>query len=433
MSSRVFVERKIYAMLGTALSAILLSGTILAPHAADAASLPGSFKGGAYGVQLLGTVGPVDVQAERIGNRTMSCRSLDGKVLSTSSDAVSVGDGNVLTAAAVRSTATSDKTASIATAQTTSTITGASLLGGLITADAINAVANERATAADLATSTAGSGFTNLRIAGKGVSVHANQKIDLPSVGTVTLERIVKSDKAGNQGKISVDMLALDVTKANGFGLPVGVTLVLGHATTGYTPLELDAGVRGSAFASQGIVTGPGVGDQSRTGVIGLGCEGTDGKTVIKNTAAVSVDKVLSLGTAVTTSLGGPKGAGIIARTSAQVNGINFLSGLVTTGTIVAVAQDIVTGGKRASSTGGSVVKGLRIAGLPLGDVTKPNRRLALPGIGYIVVNEQNDTPTGQESTFANGLHIHVTLANGRGLPIGSDIIIAHADSFAKP
>jgi hypothetical protein len=60
-----------------------------------------------------------------------------------------------------------------------------------------------------------------------------------------------------------------------------------------------------------------------------------------------------------------------------------------------------------------------------------PNTRIDLPLLGRVVVNEQI-VPTQGGKTQVNGLHIVITRANTLGLAVGSEIVIAHADTKAQ-
>jgi hypothetical protein len=59
-----------------------------------------------------------------------------------------------------------------------------------------------------------------------------------------------------------------------------------------------------------------------------------------------------------------------------------------------------------------------------------PNTTITLPGIGHVVLNQQVSqvTATAAELTI-NMIHIKVTQANTLGLPVGTDLIVAHAQS----
>jgi hypothetical protein len=89
------------------------------------------------------------------------------------------------------------------------------------------------------------------------------------------------------------------------------------------------------------------------------------------------------LATAVTTGTTEVAGATSIA----TLANVDLLAGLVTARSIVAMATATANG----SNAAGSGFEGLAIRGvmIPGGDGVAPNTRIALPGLGYVVLNEQ--------------------------------------------
>jgi len=100
------------------------------------------------------------------------------------------------------------------------------------------------------------------------------------------------------------------------------------------------------------------------------------------------------------------------------------------------MAKDTFKNGARISSTEGSRFVNLHegIPGLPpIGDNSDPNTRVTLPGIGFVVINEQKvPDPSSTARLQVNALRIVVKKDdNTLGLPVGTQIIVAHADSTA--
>ena len=97
-----------------------------------------------------------------------------------------------------------------------------------------------------------------------------------------------------------------------------------------------------------------------------------------------------------------------------------------------AVAQDTFKNGERFSSAQGTQFAGLKVAGVAVSVPVPPNTRIDLAGVGYVIVNEQKLPAAGSTAkTQVNGLHVFVTQNNTFGLPVGTEIIVAHADSTA--
>jgi hypothetical protein len=158
--------------------------------------------------------------------QVMPCEGTGGRTLRNSGGDVAAG--SALKTGNVVSTATAKTATSGATGATRSHVTGVALLGKLVKARAITAVAHIAGKYGDATVSEAGSGIAGLVIDGKAYkgSVAPNTKIDL-GVGTLWLNRLEKSDN-----KVTVHMIDLHLAKARD-GLPKGADLVVGNATVG--------------------------------------------------------------------------------------------------------------------------------------------------------------------------------------------------------
>lgn len=366
----------------------------------------------------------------------LSCNGTNGKTLSNT--VASLAAGKTLKADELLTTVFTTRAGATASLRNTATVSGLSLLDGLITATTVKAVANLSGDAGSITGSSAGSTLVGLKVAGKAVSadVAPNTKLTLPGVGYVIVNEVVKSGNA-RKTVLLVRMLDVNVTTANGLGLAVGTQILVAQAygVLGRTPDEaLVAGQAYAATANAAI----GSGLQAKIGTLanlGMSCEGTGGKTVTNGVGAFSVANVLAVGGGQTTASGGQTSAGTVAKMTATVSQLSLLNGLVRAATVSAVAQEIFHDGRRVRSTAGSGLVGLIVASVPVSANVAPNTKLTLPGIGYVIVNEQ--IVPGASSTAAtqvNGLRLVVTTANLLGLPVGAQIIVAHAySSTIKP
>jgi hypothetical protein len=404
--------------------------------------LKGSFRGNAYGTHANAEAGPIAAELGRTAYQPCPCNGTGGKTRSNVVDSLSVGSGgDVLSSGVVRSTVFTDKTATSATVRNTSTVAGLNLLDGLITADAVKARANTLADASKITSNPNGSSFVNLRIDGEPVvQVQPNTTIDLPGVGSVTLKKTTKTGNGTSVSGIAVEMVVVQVDTANDLGLPVGAKIVVGHAKSGFTRAQLNAVVGGQAYAATANST---IGNDLRNRIgkaayIVLGCEGTRGMTRTNNVEALSVDDVLRLGTGETTAFGGHTDSGTVAKTTSRVQDVKLLKvglvWLISADTITAVAQETFENGQTSRSTEGTQFANLRVGGVAVEANVPPNTELDLPGIGSVIVNEQIvPGPDSKGRTQVNGLHITVEEAgNLLGLPVGAEIIVAHADATAK-
>jgi len=115
---------------------------------------------------------------------------------------------------------------------------------------------------------------------------------------------------------------------------------------------------------------------------------------------------------------------GSSAVSSATLGAVNLLSGLITADGVVAVASSW-TGGSdgEGSSLANLVVNGMSV------DDPGPNTTLALPGVGYVILNEQIPTGDGVTTTGITVNMIHVVLQNAlTGVKTG-EIIVGSATS----
>ena len=403
----------------------------------EAASLlKGSFRGQAYATFANAEAGPVATQLGRSAFQPCPCQGTGGKTLSNTVDSVKAGDGGrTLTANGTLSTVFTEKTSSSARVKNTSTVTGLNAFDGAITAEAIKAVANTSANATTINSTPTGSVFSNLRINGRSISadVAQNTRVNLPGVGYVLLKSVKKEGNGQNFSKITVDMLTVVVTQTNNFDLPVGSRIVVAHAVSGFSRSEPAVIVGGQAYAATALTTTDAF--QNRVGkaaFVVIGCEGTNGKTRTNNVNTLDVGDVLSSGTGKTTAFGGPTASGTVAKTTATVQNVNLLGGLIVADTVKAVAQDTFKNGERFSSTQGTQFVGLKVGDATVPVDVAPNTRIDLPDIGFVIVNEQKLPAAGSTArTQVNGLRVVVNKNNTLGVPVGTQIIVAHADSTA--
>lgn len=421
------------------IAAGLLVAASLAASPSFGADLPGAFRGDAYGTDANAVAGPIAASLGRSANRPCPCEGTDGKVLTNEIDNLSAGTGGgVLTAKAVVSTVQAEKTATSAEVKQTATITGLNLLSGLITADAIKSVADLQATATTMTGSPAGSTLVNLVVAGHKIAANVapNTVLDLAGIGTLTLNKVQRSGSYKNSGEITVDMLTLDVLMTNSLGLPVGAELVVAHAAAGYNRHQPEAVVAGSAYAAEAnAAIGTTLRNEiGRLAFITMGCAGTNGKIRTNNITGASVDSVLALGAGTTTAMSQTSGTTTTAETTANVTGVSLLGGLIQASAITSVAEEMLNGTTLTTSTNGTSFAGLKVGGISIPVDVPPNTQVTLPGVGYVVINEQIQPGAGRGSHLqVNGLRIVATTVNLLGLPVGAEITVAHADVRVRP
>jgi hypothetical protein len=131
---------------------------------------------------------------------------------------------------------------------------------------------------------------------------------------------------------------------------------------------------------------------------------------------------------------GGMQNGAVMVKTTASADHVHLLGNLIGAQAIRVVAQDRYRNAKRQSSSAGTAVAGLVVAGASHGTVKTPNTRINIKGVGYVVVNETElATPSSNDPTSVRGLHLYVTRQNSYGLPVGAEIIVGQASSVVHP
>ena len=128
----------------------------------------------------------------------------------------------------------------------------------------------------------------------------------------------------------------------------------------------------------------------------------------------------------------GPSGTPLVSAVSnSTLENVNLLNGLITADAVLAFASSAVENGTASSNAEGSQLANLVVNGVSFPSDVAPNTRVALPGVGYVVLNEQIWTGDGVSSSGITVNLIHVVLQNAlTGLQSG-EIIVGSASSSA--
>lgn len=118
------------------------------------------------------------------------------------------------------------------------------------------------------------------------------------------------------------------------------------------------------------------------------------------------------------------------ARSRTTVHKVDVLDGMVTAELVLAAASSVADGRRALSRADGSTILGLRVNGEPVQGTLTPNTYVDLPGLGYLVLNEQLPTGDGIESSGITVNMIHVVRTNKAGERTG-EIVIGSAHSSA--
>src|SRR6266702_1087397 len=192
------------------------------------------------------------------------------------------------------------------------------------------------------------------------------------------------------------------------------------HAVNPLATLALVAGLS-AWFATAGVaqsVGGQAYGTYVNTPAASLGqsplavlpaISGTDGDIAFAEADASGVPGTLSTEFLNSTTSGALGTAEAGAQSTAAA--INILEGLITADGLVANVVSSRTASGAASNANGSTFDNLVVAGVPVtsGDApVDPNTNITLPGVGYVVLNEQIPTGDGVTSSGMTVNMIHV-------------------------
>jgi len=406
--------------------------------ASAAKQLKGSFRGNVYGSFANAKAGDIATTLGRSAYLVVPCNRTDGKTNTNRVTSVDAGDAAKVDT--VYNTVMTDKTARTALIHNTSKVSGTRLLDGMIKADVITAVAHTDADVDKIKSTAKDSKFKNLRILGtrlRNSEIKSGERVDLPGFGHVILKDVTRQGNGVKSGSIVVNMVTVVITRDNVLDIPIDSNIVIAHAKSGYNRNEPDVIVGGSAFVTSAKSNATDVENKvGRASAIWLGCEGTHGKTRRNNVNELVVPGVVTSGAGRTTAFGGKVDGGTQAKTTAAVENLNFLDGLVTADLVEGVAKSTYDMGSRsgAGSTEGSSFGNLVIAGVSIPNDVAPNTVVPIAG-GEIILREERTSGGANEGT-ARLIMIHLTITeadNLYGLPAGTDIKIVSANSKALP
>lgn len=311
-----------------------------------------------------------------------------------------------------------------------STIAGAELLGGLITAGTITSESSAEKNTAGIFTGTNHTTIASLKVLGVSVAANPapNTVIDLKlphlgSVGKITLNSQEKRVVGGNY-QVSTTALHVQVLKAGLSGIKAGTDIRLGVSTVKLTPPQTGY-LAGSGFSTKALLSSGAVGS-GPTSYATVLC---GGGTTSANVAGATIPGLLSAGAFTTTTNGvlvpGPK-----STVTNTIAGLNVLNGLVQVDSIKAEtsASRAVAGGKVALADTSSFVN-LRIAGLPaINDSVAPNTVIQVQGLGQVTLHKVTKSSTGIGVTM-----IEIVLDRALGvLPTGSKIQIGYSNTMIR-
>src|SRR6266478_2928459 len=353
------------------------------------------------------------------------------------------------------STSTVDPITNSATDTGVAESAGVNLVGGLVTADVVRAVATAQASAFNSSFSSAGSAFKNLVVNGVQMNnVNPNTTIDLPSAqfgagSFVKLFEEIGSSSQPPTGQLAGGIFAADLTvnmiRVHITSLaPTGdaVDVVVSHAQA-HADFPQPAGcpaLVGSVSGNATIVNEQANPSQLPV-VLGFVSIPPQGGHDHQDLDQLSTSLV-SGGTSVSDSAG----AILTSSNSSSFAKAQNVCVLPSTGVCTVFASAITSqansasgGGNSSSDPMGTSLLGLSVGGMSVNDNPPPNTTILVPGIGSVTLNEQTCdgggvppcSGTTRSGIRVRAIHVIVDNPNAFGVPQGADVIVgeAHADS----
>jgi hypothetical protein len=217
---------------------------------------------------------------------------------------------------------------------------------------------------------------------------------------------------------------------------------LVGGLTAGFAATGVAQSVAGQAYGTY-VNTPAATSGQSPLAVLPA-LSGTDGAEADAEGSALSVANTLSSDflNAITSGALGTAETG--AQSTASAADLNILNGLITADEVVANVVSSSTANGAVSNADGSTFANLVVAGVPItsGDApVAPNTNITLPGVGYVVLNEQIPTGDGVTSSGMTVNMIHVfeqtpilgLLGQVLGYQTLGEIIVGSATSSVGP
>jgi hypothetical protein len=398
----------------------VLASLLAIPDAASAELAPARFAytGNAYGTKV--SVGST-VKSGPSAYITLGCTTSAG--VQKSNTVLDVNVAPLAFSGTVRTTA--NTSASPTKSQTTAETEKVNLLGGAVTADLVRAVSSTTRSSGAFQTSSAGSTLVNLRIGTTVISATPgpNTRVNLDGLGYVILNEQVRSVSA-TKASLTVNMIHAFVTVPNDLGFPLGTDIIVSHAQSGLagpTDVFLDGRAYGTSLRVGSLVkSGP-------SAVVYMPCTGTNGRILTNSLLTVNIPGVLTSGTLRNTAQGTVTANTATGVTTATIEKVNLLGGLVTADVVKAVARASSDGTTNTFSDEGSSLLNLSVSGHPeITAETGPNTKVVLAGLGTLYIHRVIRTSTSIEVRM---IELVVQQTNTYGLAVGTVLRVAVAEA----
>jgi hypothetical protein len=221
------------------------------------------------------------------------------------------------------------------------------------------------------------------------------------------------------------------------FSLMGAIAMVMG--TVGATPSAM-AGSHAVPEVSETAFSGFAYGTEVRnattvtshsSALSKLDCTAQDDSTETNSVPSVSVPDVLSTGEIDTSAASQTTSAGADSTSSVTSQDVSLLGGLVSATTVEAVSttSQSATTQKFSTSAAGTQFAGLSVEGTAVSGTPAPNTRMTLPGVGYVILNQQSSFVYAHSANLSiMGIRVVVTKTSSVA-KAGTQIFVSDANS----
>jgi hypothetical protein len=187
-----------------------------------------------------------------------------------------------------------------------------------------------------------------------------------------------------------------------------------------------------AGLAINGLTSSPGSGSSTvgPLAQVGVGCS-LKPATATQTIANTSLGTLASMGAVQDVVQTSRSVSSISSLAKSTIKNLDMLNGLITAGSITAVANSMGTA-SNATSNGATTFSGLNIDGQNISSTPGPNTTIQLAGLGYVVLNEQAGPYNGYASTgiSVNAIDVYLHTTNLlSGQSSDSRVIIGHVQS----
>jgi hypothetical protein len=216
-----------------------------------------------------------------------------------------------------------------------------------------------------------------------------------------------------------VSLLALALTFAPPFA-PAAATSAVGERFD-FTSLSYGSNV----LVGKIVRSGP-------SAISGIGCTGAAPQSrsdTAGSVAGSSEARSASVATSASTSK-----SPVSAHSSSVVHGMNLLGSSITATAVSAASTTSRDADGYDLSSAGTEFEGMVILGKHISRTVAPNTMRVLPGIGYVLLNQESSTESSSSASLAvTAVHVVVTEANRYGIAPSTNIFVAHAMTALAP